>query len=399
MIARKLRSSPERFRSPDQERNMAVILNVDPDASSRAATKHALESAGFTVHETGVSGDVIGFAERHRLDVVLLRLPVSEGALLCRRLKDLPHDFAPAIVLRVSTDEWLARSWTSEGCAADVFLTTDAGEAVLIETVRSMSRLRTAQREGRAALAEADALRQELRDSHEDLEKLARRVRHDLEAPLRGMNTFVELSAAARGELSPDERTYLAAVHSGTERARLVLDGLVSFAQAGKQNPKSWRLIHFKGVVGAALQQLAAAIKKAGANIQVEESTAQIRGSFAALQQVIQALVLNAIQYGRDTAGVNITIQAKRHSTDEWVISVKDHGMGIDSSHHESIFAPLQRLHGREIEGSGMGLAICKRIVEAHGGRIWVESEPGSGATFLFTLPAEGESQELSAAG
>jgi signal transduction histidine kinase len=210
------------------------------------------------------------------------------------------------------------------------------------------------------------------------------------------MNTFVELSAATRGELSPDERTYLAAVHSGTERARLVLDGLVSFAQAGKQNPKSWRLIQLKGVVGAALQQLAAPIKKAGANIQVEESTAQIRGSFAALQQVIQALVLNAIQYRRDTAGVKITIQAKRRSAEEWVISVKDDGMGIDSAHHESIFTPLQRLHGREIEGSGMGLAICKRIVEAHGGRIWVESEPGSGATFLFTLPVEGESQELS---
>jgi len=378
---------------------MAVILNVDPDASSRAATKLALESAGFTVHETGVSGDVIELAERHRLDVVLLRLPVSEGALLCRRLKDQPHDFAPAIVLRMTAEEWHARSWPSDGCTADMFLTSDAGEAVLIETVRSMSRLRTAQREGRAALAEADALRQELRNSHDDLEKLARRVRHDLEAPLRGMNTFVELSAATRGELSQDERTYLAAVLSGTERARLVLDGLVSFAQAGKQNPKSWRLIQLKGVVGAALHQLAAPIKKAGATVHVEESTAQIRGSFAALQQVIQALVLNAIQYRRDQAGVNITIQAKRPSTDEWVISVKDDGMGIDDSHHASIFAPLQRLHGREIEGSGMGLAICKRIVEAHGGRIWVESEPGSGATFLFTLPAAGESQELSAAG
>jgi signal transduction histidine kinase len=378
---------------------MAVILNVDPDASARAPTRLALESAGFTVHETGLSGDVIELAERHRLDVVLLRLPVSEGALLCRRLKDQPHDFVPGIVLRISDEDWYARSWPADGCAADAFLTEASGEAVLIETVRSMSRLRIAQREGRAALAEADALRHQLRSSQEDLEKLARRVRHDLEAPLRGMNTFVELSAAARGELSQDERTYLAAVLSGTERARLVLDGLVSFAQAGKQNPKSWRLIQLKGVVGAALQQLANPIQKAGATVHVEESTAQVRGSFAALQQVIQALVLNAIQYRREKTRVNITIQAKRYSADEWVVSIQDDGMGIDSSHHESIFAPLQRLHGREIEGSGMGLAICKRIVEAHGGRIWVESEPGSGATFLFTLPAEGESQELSAAG
>ena len=117
------------------------------------------------------------------------------------------------------------------------------------------------------------------------------------------------------------------------------------------------------------------------------ENAAQIRGSFAALQQVIQGLVSNAIQYRRDPAAVHITIQAKRQSADEWVVSVSDDGMGIDASHHQSIFTPLQRLHGNEIEGSGMGLAICKRIVEAHGGRIWVDTSPGQGSTFVAAFP------------
>jgi signal transduction histidine kinase len=380
---------------------MALILNVDSDASVRSATKVLLETAGFAVEEFAKGADAVEFATHNRVDVVILHLPLSEGARVCRQLKDQPHPFAPVTVLRIPAEDWRARSWPVGGFIADALLPEDAGEAALLETVRSMVRLRSAQLEARDALGEADALRQELRRSQDDLEKLGRRLRHDLEAPLRAMNTFVELVAAARtGQLTDDEQTYLKAVLSGTGRARLVLDGLVLFAQAGKQNPQSWRLIQLKGVVAAALQQLAGPIQKAGATIHLEETTAQIRGSFAGLQQVIQGLVSNAIQYRREPIGVHISIQAKRQSEDEWVVSVSDDGMGIDSSHHQSIFAPLQRLHGNEIEGSGMGLAICKRIVEAHGGRIWVESEPGSGATFLFTLPAAAsEGQQVLAAG
>jgi signal transduction histidine kinase len=103
---------------------------------------------------------------------------------------------------------------------------------------------------------------------------------------------------------------------------------------------------------------------------------------------LIESLIGNAIKYRRLDTPLSIRISAEPHSKQEWRISVEDNGIGIARQHHASIFLPFKRLHGREVPGTGMGLALCRRIVGAHGGRIWVESSPGQGAKFLFTLGA-----------
>jgi signal transduction histidine kinase len=112
-------------------------------------------------------------------------------------------------------------------------------------------------------------------------------------------------------------------------------------------------------------------------------------GDSTQLAQVFQNLIGNALKY-RSPDPPRIAIHAEREASGEWLVSIHDNGIGIDPKHHERIFRPFQRLHGREFAGTGIGLALCRRIVESHGGRIWVESNTGSGSTFRFSLkPAE----------
>jgi signal transduction histidine kinase len=141
-------------------------------------------------------------------------------------------------------------------------------------------------------------------------------------------------------------------------------------------------------VVVAAVQALRERIKESGADIQIQNPLPSALGDFSDLQQVIQCLVGNAINYRRSNTNLSITIGTRQGPTGECLIFVSDNGIGVAKEYQESIFAPFKRLHGPEIPGAGLGLAISKHIVEAHGGRIWVESEPGCGASFVLTLRA-----------
>jgi signal transduction histidine kinase len=161
----------------------------------------------------------------------------------------------------------------------------------------------------------------------------------------------------------------------------------LSYAEA-KRQPPCLTVVPLRGVVAATFHALRERIKESSVDLNVLDPLPRVLGDFSALQQLIQSLVTNAISYRRPNAGLTITIGAKPASGNECLIFVSDNGIGIAQQYHESIFAPFKRLHGLEIPGAGMGLAICKHIVEAHGGRIWVESEAGCGASFLFTLRA-----------
>jgi signal transduction histidine kinase len=106
-------------------------------------------------------------------------------------------------------------------------------------------------------------------------------------------------------------------------------------------------------------------------------------------------LITNSIKYRQPGIPANIRISAEQRSPEEWLVSFEDNGIGIAQQHHQSIFVPFKRLHGRDIPGTGMGLALCRRIIAAHGGKIWVESALGQGAKFLFTLGASAEFQPI----
>ncbi|HEX7362552.1 MAG TPA: ATP-binding protein, partial [Bryobacteraceae bacterium] len=168
-------------------------------------------------------------------------------------------------------------------------------------------------------------------------------------------------------------------------RMRALIDDLLTYSQAGSE-PASQQIVDLNVVLSWALENLRESIERSGAVI-TSCTLPSVAGDEPQLGQVFQNLIGNAIKYSRPGVQPVIEITASQKA-DECVIAIRDNGLGIDNEYFHQIFAPFKRLHGRDIPGTGIGLAMCRRIIEAHGGRIWVESVAGQGSTFSFSFPA-----------
>jgi len=223
-----------------------------------------------------------------------------------------------------------------------------------------------------------DAAREEL-SRHEatsrELEELAFAVAHDLQEPLRSLER--ELDEAQRGETAD-----LPLALRQVSHMRTLLRDLVDYAGATQIRVSSERS-DLGQALEWALENLRPALAEAEAEVKVETLAAVLTDPIQ-LARVFQNLLANALRF-RSPAAPVITVGSVPRDA-QVLVFVRDNGRGIAAEHHESVFRPFVRAHADVREGSGMGLAICRRIVERHGGRIWVESEPGRGATFCFTL-------------
>jgi PAS domain S-box-containing protein len=225
-----------------------------------------------------------------------------------------------------------------------------------------------------------------LRRLNADLENFVFAVTHDMREPLRTITMYVQL-IERRYENSLDEqgRAFIATATTGVSRLTRLIDGLLRFSRLSRLHE-----------VGPSPTDADAALREALDSVErkVEESRATVRrparlpvvlADPAQLSQVFQNLIENALKYVADGRQPDLEISAADEG-DQAVFAVRDNGMGISPEYHKRIFEPFQRLHGSEIAGSGIGLATCRRIIERYGGRIWVESDAGRGATFFFTL-------------
>ncbi|ELY71056.1 PAS domain-containing sensor histidine kinase [Natrinema versiforme] len=225
-----------------------------------------------------------------------------------------------------------------------------------------------------------------LEESNKRLEQFAYAASHDLQEPLRMVSSYLQLIESRYADaLDADGEEFLEFAVEGAERMRNMIDGLLEYSRIETQGDPL-EPTDLDSVLESVLTDLQLRIEESGAEIETA-ALPRVEGDANQLRQVFQNLLSNAIEYSGEEPP-RISVDARRRGG-EWVISVRDEGIGIDSDDRDRVFEVFQRLHSRgKYAGTGIGLALCQRIVERHGGEIWVESEPGEGATFSFTLPA-----------
>lgn len=226
--------------------------------------------------------------------------------------------------------------------------------------------------------------------SNAELEQFAYVASHDLQAPLRGIVSFSQLLArrlkAQMGEaLDADCRDYLQFIDEGARRLRDVINDLLEFSRAGAVTGEM-QLLPLQDALQQALTELEPVLRSTRAEVQVS-ALPQVMGEATQLAQLLRNLVDNAIKYVAVDVEPRIRIEAE--ASGPWArIRVVDNGIGIPEEHHARVFQIFQRLHGAEsYPGTGVGLAICKKVIDRHGGELWVEPAPGGGSAFCFTLP------------
>lgn len=302
-----------------------------------------------------------------------------------RRLEELREGGAPyELSYRIERPDGAQRVILSR---AEITAHHHDGSARRISgTVRDITDLKRAEDELRAY-----ALR--LEDSNRDLREFAYVASHDLKEPLRKIMTFGERLGSVCGEsLGQQGQTYLERMQGATSRMNTLIDDLLQYAQVATR-ARPFARVDLQELVGDVLDDLEIRAQETGAVIEIEPLP-EIDGDAVQLRQVFQNLICNALKFHRPGQTPHVSIWAQLHTEHalgpgQWLeVFVEDDGIGFEQKHAESIFAPFQRLHSRKTyEGSGIGLAICRKIIERHGGRINVCATPGDGATFFMLLP------------
>jgi len=229
----------------------------------------------------------------------------------------------------------------------------------------------------------------DLAQSNTDLQQFAHIASHDLFEPLRMVTSFLQLlQERSRGKLDKQSEEFIGFALDGAKRMKALIDDLLAYSRVDIRR-RAFEPISCEQVFNTVIVNLKVAIEETGAVI-THDPLPTVRGDLVQLTQVFQNLIGNAIKF-HGQAAPRIHVGAHQRNGD-WLFSVRDNGIGIEPKHFARIFEIFQRLHTRhEYAGTGMGLAICKKIIERHGGKIWVESTSGKGSTFLFTLPVMGK--------
>ncbi|HEX2865559.1 MAG TPA: PAS domain S-box protein [Ignavibacteriales bacterium] len=228
----------------------------------------------------------------------------------------------------------------------------------------------------------------ELERSNKELEQFAYVASHDMKEPLRMVSSYLQLLAQKyQGRLDKNADDYIGYAVDGALRMSKLINDLLAYSRVSTKK-RELTTVNLLEVVEDALGDLEVLITESRAVV-IYKDLPTVKADILQMKQLFQNLIQNALKF-RKSEGIKVEIDARKMGP-EWIINVTDNGIGIDPEYYDRIFVIFQRLHGKDkYSGTGIGLALCKKIVERHGGRIWVESEPGRGSAFYFTLPAEG---------
>lgn len=349
------------------------VLNIDDYLPARYARSKVLRQAGFTVLEAATGKEALQMVHEHKPVVVLLdvNLPDMSGFEVCDLIRRDPETNATTIIhISASNIEHVHMVTGLEG-GADGYLTEPLDPAVLVATIKAFLRARQAE----------DALRR----SNAQLESFAYRAAHDLNEPLRAITTHAQmLELQLKNGSNPAAETSLKFIVSAADRMGTLISALLRYAHVTHVDfePQS---IDCEELLGRVISNLDAGIRESGARI-THDSLPTVKAD-PRVEEVFQNLIGNAIKYRRPNVVPEIHISSHREGS-WWTICIQDNGIGISPEYIGAIFTVFTRLHGPKIPGTGLGLALSKKVIEAHSGKIWVESEAGKGSAFCFTLPA-----------
>jgi signal transduction histidine kinase len=351
------------------------ILNVDDYQPSLYARSKVLRQAGFAVLEATNGARALQMLSELRPPLVLLdvNLPDMSGFEVCKRIRATPT-LAGTTVVHISASSAQSQHQVyGLDAGADSYMVEPVEPEVLIATVKAFLRARQAE----------DALRR----SNEDLGRFSYTVAHELSEPLRTITVHAQLlERRLSAELSSDLAESFQFVMQSAHRMRSFIDDLLRYSHATHHSGSNLTQIDVDVILTQVLFHLDAVIQSKSAKI-THDALPQLVGD-ARIEHVLQNLIGNAIKYSRPGVAPEVHVSA-RQENGSWLFSVRDNGIGIEPQYKEGIFQVFRRLHGRDVAGHGIGLALAQKIVEGHGGKIWVESEPGVGSTFYFTVPQE----------
>jgi signal transduction histidine kinase len=366
-------------------------LLIEDNALDAALVVRALNKGGFDV-SADVVQDEAAFTRTlrtQRPEIVLAdyNLPNWKGMEALKVLRGEGLDI-PMILVSGALGDVTAVECIKQG-ATDYVLKDSL--ARLPEVVRRALREKN-DRSLRQHMAEDLARKaDELERSNADLEQFAYVASHDLQEPLRMVTAYTQLlSERYRGKLDENADKYIGYASEGAQRMQVLIQDLLAFSRVGR-NGFTYGSVDCNGVLEEVLATLAPAMQECSAQV-THDSLPSVWADRTQVAQIFQNLIGNAVKFRGQEPPV-IAVLAEQED-ERWRFSVRDNGIGIAPEYAENIFVVFQRLHARtEYPGNGIGLAICKKIVERSGGKIWVESQPGSGSSFKFTLPCHGPDQ------
>lgn len=239
----------------------------------------------------------------------------------------------------------------------------------------------------------------ELAQSNKELENFAYVVSHDLQEPLRMVRSYCELlNEKYKNKLDKEGEEFLAFAVDGASRMQRMIGDLLVYSRASRHELKRQET-SLKKLLEDVIQNIRQCLEESKAHIIVEKSLPNLWIEPVMIEQVLQNLICNAIKFQKAGNTPEIRIGAHKTNDGTWVVSITDNGIGFDPKYNTKIFEMFQRLHSRDkYEGTGIGLAICQRIIERHGGHIWAESTPGQGSVFSFSIPDDQQENLMKAA-
>ena len=377
-------SRPADFRPDTVSPLPSRLLMVDDDEANCDVLRRQLMRDGHTVTCVTSGAEALEMLREPAIDLILLdvMMPGMSGFQVLQRLKASETLCNIPVIMMSALDEAESAAHCIEVGAED-YLLKPFDPVLLRARLHSALEGKRLHEAGKERTAELELVSQSLKRANEDLNRFAFAASHDLQEPLRTIATTLQLLSLQAGHhMVPEQHVLLERAIDGACRMSELIKDLLAYSLASSKD-RILELVSGEETLCATLTNLRQATEESGATV-THDPLPTILFDRAQLGQLFQNLIGNAIKY-RGERPPKIHLSAA-NDEEHCVFSVRDNGIGIDPQYMQRIFEPFQRLHGHALPGTGLGLTICARIVEGSGGRIWVDSEPGEGSVFFFTV-------------